>query len=84
MQEPQQKEITNSYRQKEIDVLCQRLMSNYQRSARLIVLTSLTYQKAALNADKFQWRRTERASNDDAFSVLSGGKRMKLNCLSHS
>lgn len=52
-------------------------MSNYQRSARLIVLTSLTYQEAALNADKFQRRRTERPSNNDTFAVLSRGKRKK-------
>lgn len=38
----------------EIDVLCQRLMSNYQRSARLIGIMSLTYQAAAQKADTFQ------------------------------
>lgn len=59
-------------------------MSNYQRSARLIVLTSLTYQEAELNTDKFQWRRTERASKNDTFAVLSQGKRQKLNRLQRS
>lgn len=52
-------------------------MSNYQRSARLIVLTSLTYREA----DKFQRRRTERPSNNDTFAVLSRSKRKKLNRL---